>query len=437
MCLTDRVGGKAEITLGGPSMNPHPRTTSHAAGQTGIRAKVVIADRTSGIHLTERARAARVSPSPQAVLSEVTRHLSSTLDYTAALEELTRVIAEQLGCGCVIDVFEPGGQGSLEPLVAEVVAHEHTVTSAKNAGRSRASVAVERVRRKLGATWLISAPLVVPPRMALGTLSIFGTSEDSEQVSAELVRDIARHTAIAIENGRLYRGALVAAREREHILALVAHELKNPLGVILMSAARARLGGPRGGRCSCADHELDVIHRAALRMKKLVGDLLDLSSIDAGKLSVRPSACRVDALVRNAARDVTPSAVASGIAIIEDLAEDLPLAWVDGDRIAQVLVNLLTNAIKFTPRGGRVRVRATHVDHELVIAVEDCGRGIAPSDLAHVFDRFWQAADTAKLGTGLGLGICKSIIELSGGRIWAQSTVGVGTTFYFSIPAAA
>ena len=107
----------------------------------------------------------------------------------------------------------------------------------------------------------------------------------------------------------------------------------------------------------------------------------------------------------------------------------------DADRLSQVLVNLITNATKFTPRGGRVRVRCAPVDDtELVVAVEDSGRGIAPDDLERIFEHFWQAADTAELGSGLGLAICKSIVELSGGRIWAQSTVGVGTTVYFTLP---
>ena len=445
-------------------MNPHFRTANpDAVGAqrsrgSGLRAKPV-GDRISSVQLSARPanRASHSSPasSPQyeeTLLSEITRHLASTLDYTTALAEVTRIVGERLGCGCVIDVFEPSGpaqlahvpprlrsvaDAALEPVVAEVSRRENTVISVKQASGSRASVTAERARRKLGATWLVSAPLVVPPKAPLGTLTIFGTSDRGAQISSELVRNLGRHTAIAIENGRLYRAALAAAREREQILALVAHELKNPLGVILLSTTRAKMGAPLGGRrCTCADRELDVIYRAASRMRKLVGDLLDLSSIDAGRLSVKPAACPIDGLVHNAIRDVTASALAAGIAIIEDLSAELPPAFVDGDRIAQVLVNLLTNAIKFTPRGGRVRVRATHVDSDVVVAVEDCGRGIPPSDLEHVFDRFWQASDTAKLGTGLGLGICKSIVALSGGRIWAQSTVGVGTTFYFSVPAA-
>ena len=173
-------------------------------------------------------------------------------------------------------------------------------------------------------------------------------------------------------------------------------------------------------------------------MKKLVGDLLDLASIDAGKLSVRPTSADVSTVIAAALRDVGPAASTAAVCLLDDRLTDLPNAWVDPDRLTQVLVNLLANAIKFTPRGGRVRVRGARVDrNEIVIAVEDSGRGIEPEDLNRIFDHFWQAADTAAMGSGLGLAICKSIVELSGGRIWAQSTVGVGTTVYFTLPAAA
>ena len=414
----------------------------------------MLADRSSGVQLAANRGKVASSAGQATLIGEMTRHLSSTLDYTSALVELTRVVADRLGCGCVIDIVESGGPTqlahvpprirpvagtALEPLVAEVIARGDAVISVKHAtmGGSRASAVAERVRRKLGATWLVSAPLASPPNLPLGTLTIFGTSDHDGRISTDLARELGRHAAIAIRNGRLYRAALAAAREREHILALVAHELKNPLGVILMSTARAKMGSAGEERCTCSRRELDVIFRSASRMKKLVSDLLDLASIDAGRLAMKPTSCAPASLVHGAIRDVTPAAAAAGIVVVEDLAPDLPSAWVDGDRIAQVLVNLLTNAIKFTPRGGRVRVRATRVDGEVVIAVEDCGRGIAPQDLERVFERFWQASDTAKLGTGLGLGICKSIVDVSGGRIWAQSTVGVGTTFYFSIPAAA
>jgi signal transduction histidine kinase len=189
---------------------------------------------------------------------------------------------------------------------------------------------------------------------------------------------------------------------------------------------------------SCRRRELDAIYRSAKRMKKLVGDLLDLSAIDAGKLSVKPAACDVAPIISNALRDAAPTAKAAGVELVDIPLPSLPTAWVDPDRLGQVLVNLITNATKFTSRGGRVRVRCAAVDStELVIAVEDTGRGIAPGDLGRIFEHFWQAEDTVQLGSGLGLAICRSIVELSGGRIWAQSTVGVGTTVYFTVPTAA
>jgi signal transduction histidine kinase len=424
---------------------------------SGLRAKVVLkAERSSGVQLSNipGSAAPASSDNHETLIGEIARHLSSTLDTTTALAAVARAVADRLGCGCVIDVFESGVPSqiaevplrlrpltapALQPLVATVVARRDAVISVKHAttGTARGCAAAERARRRLGATWLVCAPVATSPDIPIGTLTIFGTSDQDGRISIELARELARHAAMAVEHGRLYRAALTATREREQILALVAHELKNPLGVILMSTARAKTGEAAHKRCTCCDHELDAIFRSASRMKKLICDLLDLASIDAGRLAMRPTTCAPATLVHTAIRDAAPAAQAAGVAIIEDVATDLPAAWVDGDRISQVLVNLLTNATKFTPRGGRVRVSATRVDGEVIIAVEDSGRGIAPADLPRVFDRFWQASDTAKLGTGLGLGICKSIVDLSGGRIWAQSTLGVGTTFYFSIPAAA
>jgi signal transduction histidine kinase len=254
-------------------------------------------------------------------------------------------------------------------------------------------------------------------------------------VPQELAREVAERAAVAVQNGRLYKSALVAAHERQRVLSLVAHELKNPLGVVLMGTVQALEGiAPDSGERTTR-RELEAVHRAAKRMKKLVGDLLDLASIDAGKLAVKPAAADVSKVIDTALRSVVVSAAGAGVELIDDSLPELPDAWVDADRLEQVLVNLVSNAVKFSPRGGRVRVRCAPVDGtEVVVAVEDCGRGIEPDHLEYIFDHFWQAADTASLGSGLGLAICKSIVELSGGRIWAQSTVGVGTTVYFTVP---
>ena len=151
---------------------------------------------------------------------------------------------------------------------------------------------------------------------------------------------------------------------------------------------------------------------------------------------MKPTACDVHAVIRTATGEISSAAALVGVQVIEDLPTRSAMAFADGDRIVQVLLNLISNAIKFTPRGGRVRVRAALVDDaEIVVAVEDSGIGMAPEHLDRAFERFWQAPETAKLGSGLGLPICKLIVDLSGGRIWPESTLGVGTTVYFTLPA--
>ncbi|MEA2749854.1 MAG: hypothetical protein QOI41_3997 [Myxococcales bacterium] len=389
------------------------------------------------------------------IVAEVARILASTLDYTSALHDVARVVAERLQCGCVVDLLGPHAplqishlsqradhrglatNHSLAPLVADVMTRRR-IAAAASSERSlegrRARAVAEHARQETGAPWLVCAPLVADAGEPYGALTVFGGASTSE-VPQELARDLAECISLAIRNGRLYRSAMEASRERQRVLSLVAHELKNPLGVILMGAVQSLESGPDSETCACRRRELEAIYRSAKRMKHLVGDLLDLASIDAGKLAVKPAVCDVSSVISASIRDVASAAKAAGVDLVDDQLPALPPAWVDADRLGQVLVNLITNATKFTPRGGRVRVRCAPVDKtEIVVAVEDSGRGIAPQDLERIFDHFWQAEDTAALGSGLGLAICKSIVELSGGRIWAQSTLGVGTTVYFTLP---
>jgi signal transduction histidine kinase len=405
-----------------------------------------------GLHEEHEDSTPQVTGTFETLLGEISRVLAIGFDYTAALEELTRIVADRLDCGCVVDLLEPHGpvqlatvaapaeaisRETLAPLVADVVTRRRTAAAAVDEaaldGRKPRPVA-ERALHDTGSPWIVCAPIATEDGEVLGALTIFGGVVGG-YVPRQLAREIGQRAAVAIRNGRLYASALLAAKERQRVLSLVAHELKNPLGVILMGTVQALEGlDPDGG--TTQRRELEAIHRSAKRMKKLVGDLLDLASIDAGKLSVRPAACDLPAVISGAIADVAPCADASGVDVTNEHMPGVPCAWADADRLGQVLVNLVSNAVKFTPRGGRVRVRCAPVDQtEIVVAVEDTGRGIAPGELHRIFDHFWQAADTAELGSGLGLAICKSIIELSGGRIWAQSTVGVGTTVYFTLPA--
>ena len=239
---------------------------------------------------------------------------------------------------------------------------------------------------------------------------------------------------MAIENGRLYLAAIEAARQREQVLSMVSHDLKNSFCVILMSVARVLEGMPDVERRQRGRSQLELIERSARRMMKLVADLLDVAAIDAGRISVTPRPCDVRELVVEVFEELSPQAKAAGVELACEVPEDLPPAQADAHRLTQVLTNFVGNAIKFTAAGGSVTARAAVVDgNEMAVSIADTGVGIPAAHLEHVFDRFWQGP-TGKTGSGLGLAICRGLVERSGGRIWANSTPGVGTTMTFTLP---
>jgi signal transduction histidine kinase len=180
-----------------------------------------------------------------------------------------------------------------------------------------------------------------------------------------------------------------------------------------------------------------VIRRSADRANRLISDLLDVARIQAGGLAVEPVPVEAAALVQEALEAATPLANGKKLTLQPEMPEHLPAVCSDRDRVLQVFGNLIGNAIKFTPEGGRITVRADNEPHEVKFAVCDTGPGIPPEHLPHVFDRYWQAKSTRKLGTGLGLSIAKGIVEAHGGRIWVESELGKGAAFHFTLPLAA
>ena len=178
-----------------------------------------------------------------------------------------------------------------------------------------------------------------------------------------------------------------------------------------------------------------MIERSVNRMHRLLGDLLDIASIEAGHLSVEVQRCSVTALVSEAIELSGVPAAKKQLQLERVLPSKELQIECDRDRVLQVFGNLVGNAIKFTPSGGSIRVAVESRGEEALFSVADSGPGIAPEELAHVFDRFWQAKKTARLGTGLGLTIAKALVEAHGGRIWVESTLGKGATFFFTMPA--
>jgi PAS domain S-box-containing protein len=226
-----------------------------------------------------------------------------------------------------------------------------------------------------------------------------------------------------------------ASRMREDLVAIVSHDLRNPLSAITTSAELLRMTLPSEALAKGAKR-LETITRSAERMKRLISDLLDVASIDAGHLSVQTQPQSADALLAEVVEMLQPVAADKSIRLsADDTASSL---WVeaDKDRVLQVLSNLVGNAIKFTREGGFITLRTERDDSAVRFLVSDTGQGVSEEHLPHLFDRYWQAKKDGRLGIGLGLSIAKGIVEAHGGKIWAESTVGKGTTFCFTLRAA-
>jgi PAS domain S-box-containing protein len=282
---------------------------------------------------------------------------------------------------------------------------------------------------------LITVPLEARG-LLLGVLTLVSSDPSRlyDERDATFVEEIAQRLALSIDNARLFTAATNAITARDEVLRIVAHDLRNPLGVVLMRASLLQLEGPE------ADGELResavAIETAAKRMNRLIRDLLDVTRSEAGYLSVEHSPVSAHAIVRDTAAAQEELATQASLELRTELARDLPTVRGDRDRLLQIFENLIGNAMKFTPPGGKIVIGAMAHDREVLFWVKDTGEGIPAEDLPHVFDRFWQARRKRGDGAGLGLAIVKALVEAHGGRIWVESAAGRGSTFYFTIPVA-
>ncbi len=249
------------------------------------------------------------------------------------------------------------------------------------------------------------------------------------RVEIEAAGDLRRH-AIEADLVKQIARAAQAITLRDEMVAVLSHDLKNPLQVLRLSIASL---APRITADPDAVATLSRIQRSVSRMDGLIHDLLDLAKIEAGGFEVTQTPVSVSSLISEVMAMLTPIAQAKSVV----------LAWVgDGDarvvadpaRMSQVFSNLVGNAIKFTPAGGSVTLDATRTAGWVRFAVRDTGPGIVASELANIFDRYWQARRVQSAGAGLGLYIAKGIVEAHGGRIWAESEPAAGATFFFTLP---
>jgi signal transduction histidine kinase len=229
---------------------------------------------------------------------------------------------------------------------------------------------------------------------------------------------------------RAQADTLVAARDE--FLATVSHDLRTLLGGLSLSASLVLAHAPDGDPGNDLRRHAARSQRLVARMNRLVNDLLDVASIEAGKLALFPELVVPSRLVHDTLDAFEPVAAAKRIMLVADESPTGP-AWLDDGRVLQVLANLVGNAIKFTPAEGRVTLRVGTDRREVHFSVSDTGVGISAADLPGTFERFRQVSKDPR-GLGLGLHISKSIVEAHGGRMWAESEVGVGSTFFFALP---
>jgi PAS domain S-box-containing protein len=416
-----------------------------------------------------RARAEAVAAQERtAFLYEASTIFASSLQYAETLASAARLAVPRVADWCSVDLAEDLARGHPPAIVAHKdpakveLARElarryppdpRAATGAPAVVRSgRAELYTDipdellvrgtrdaehlRLTRALGLTSAMVAPMIARGR-TLGAVSFFSAESGRRYGPAdlEMAEQLARRAALAIDNARLFEAAQQAARAREEVVAVVSHDLKNPLNAILMSAGLLQRSAGDPAR---VQHHAQAIQRSVARMGALVRGLLDLARLEAGRFALSRAPHALGPLVADALAVLQPIAAEKGVRVEAALGAVADArASCDRERLSQVIANLAGNAIAFVPRGGHVVVGGARAGGDLVVSVADDGPGIAPDDQAHVFERFWTSRGGRQgSGTGLGLSIAKGVVEAHGGRIWVESRPGEGATFFFTVPAA-
>jgi signal transduction histidine kinase len=388
----------------------------------------------------------------QAFMAEAGAMLASSLDYRTSLPNLARLLVPAWADCCAIDLLGANGaeriammavEPAIHPLgsgsfVAQVFSsHPWVAFPASPENLPEAQTPVER------AEWTgfpSNLRLLIRVRgRTLGALSLISARpERYDAADVTLFETLAQRIAAAVDSALLFQQAQEAVRWREELLAVVSHDIKTPLLVVrmnaemLLSAARP----PGDERRRQGRRHLENILLAAGQMRDLIGGILDRARLQGMPMPLAPQSWAVDELFRQAAEVLRPLALNKSQDLLMEVCPGLPRVRADRERVLQVLSNLVGNAIKFTPSGGTVTLRARKVDGMVRVSVKDNGPGIAPEDVPHLFERFWRASGVNERGTGLGLSIVKSIVEAHGGTLWVETQVGVGSTFFFTLPAA-
>lgn len=400
-------------------------------------------------------------------LAELGAVLSASLDIETTLNRFALLLVPSLGDWCVIDMVDDEGHirrmagacadPAKSPLM-EILKSKFTPDLDSSNGTAHVirtgepllysavspeslhshSIDQDRLRILLGLGLRSSMILPLKARnRVIGSVCIASSHPEKTftERDLEFAMDIVRRAALAIDNATLYRESQRASRAKDEFLATLSHELRTPMNVIM--------GWLEILQTEHLDQEthqqaLSTLNRNAQAQLQLINDLLDISRIISGKISLNVGRADLKSIVRSAIDGVRPAARNKNITLIAEIPEEECLLQGDSDRIQQVLWNLLSNAVKFTPEDGRIRVSIACSPTSLQLTVEDTGQGIEPHFLPYVFDRFRQedgSTTRTQGGLGLGLSIVRYLVELHGGRAEARSEGrGKGALFMLTFP---
>ncbi len=411
--------------------------------------------------ISQRQRAEQV----QRFLAQAGELLAGSLEAERTLESLAQLAVPLLGDWCVIFAARLGGsvtralavhhdpeRASEMQRLREIpfrMSPAHPAVAALNEARSSLLALDDaqlqamadddehlQILRGLDPRSLIAVPMKARARV-LGAICFFFEGRRHRAHShddLELAEELGRRAALALDNARLYAEATQAIRARDDVLAVVSHDLGNPLSAIRLSTSLLLRRPPADRAAQEERKQLENIRASVDQMERLIKDLLDVKRIEAGLLSLEREPCVVSVLMREIADTAERWIEGKTLRITLDSTNEPVHVYADPQRVVQVFSNLVGNAARFAPTGGEIVLRSRREGDQVRFSVADTGPGIPVEHLPHIFDRFWQASRTGRHGIGLGLAIVKGIVEAHGGRVWAESVLGAGSTFHFTLP---
>ncbi len=412
--------------------------------------------------ISEQQRIARQT----SFLAEAGAVLASSLDYESTLRAVANLAVPTIADWCGVDIIRDGNIERLavahvDPskiafakIIRERYEDRDAPYSAPSVIRTGTPALIEsisddmivaaargdqeriRLVRSLGLRSYMCVPLIAHGQ-TLGALTLAMAESGRHYTDADLrlARDLASRAAIAVDNARAYDQLKRANRLKDEFLATLSHELRTPLNAILGYSRMIRSGLTTGEKQAQA---IATVERNATSLTQIVEDVLDVSRIISGKLRLDVQPVELPRVVEHAVESILPAANAKGLRV--QVVADPRAAPISGDpeRLQQVVWNLVSNAVKFTPKGGQIQIRVERVNSHVEIVVSDTGIGIASDFLPHLFERFRQAdagTTRAHAGLGLGLAITRHLVEIHGGTIQAASAgPGTGATFRVKLP---